>query len=87
MYLYFQYRDGWLCQFLESDSKTSLPRKPVLADLEGLIGLVGRSGGLPNLASRQALDQAIVKRRGGIFLDLTPEQCARLRKGGRARGS
>jgi hypothetical protein len=80
VYLYFQFRQGWQCQFLEADLKTSLPRKPVLADSEKLIGLVERGGGLPDLASRQALDQAIAKGRGGVFLDLTPEQYARLRQ-------
>jgi hypothetical protein len=80
VYLYFQFRQGWHCQFLEADLKTSLPRKPVLADSEMLIGLVERGGGLPDLASRQALDQAIAKGRGGVFLDLTPEQYARLRQ-------
>ena len=80
VYLYFQFRQEWQCQFLEADLKTSLPRKPVLADSEKLIGLVERGGGLPDLASRQALDQAIAKGRGGVFLDLTPEQYERLRQ-------
>jgi hypothetical protein len=80
VYLYFQFRQGWQCQFLEADLKTSLPRKPVLADSETLIGLVERGGGLPDLASRQALDEAITKGRGGVFLDLRPEQYARLRQ-------
>jgi hypothetical protein len=52
----------------------------VLTDSDTLIGLVERGGGLPDLASRQALDQAIAKGRGGIFLDLTPEQYERLRQ-------
>ena len=80
VYLYFQFRQGWQCQFLEPDLKTSLPRKPVLADSEKLIGLVERGGGLPDLASRHALDQAIAKGRGGIFLNLTPDQYAQLRQ-------
>ena len=80
VYLFFQFRNGWQCQFLEPDLKTSLPRKPVLADSETLIGLVERGGGLPDLASRQALDQAIAKGRGGVFLELTREQYERLRQ-------
>jgi hypothetical protein len=43
---------GWQCQFLEPDLKTPLPRKPVLADSEKLIGLIERGGGLPYSASR-----------------------------------
>jgi hypothetical protein len=87
VYLYFQFRQGWQCQFLEPDLKTSLPRKPVLADSEKLIGLVERGSGLPDLASRQALDQAIAKGRGGVFLELTPEQYARLQHHDRATDS
>jgi len=79
VYLFFQFRNGWRCQFLEPDLKTSLPRKPILTDSETLIGLVERGGGLPDLASRQALDQAIDKGRGGVFLNLTQEQYERLR--------
>lgn len=80
VYLFFQFRNGWQCPFLEPDLKTSLPRKPVLTDSETLIGLVERGGGLPDLASHQALDQAIAKGRGGVFLDLTPDQYAQLRQ-------
>ena len=79
IYLFFQFRNGWQCQFLERDLKTSLPRKLTLASPDKLIGLVERGGGLPDLASRQALDQAIAKGRGGVFLNLTPDQYARLR--------
>lgn len=80
VYLFFQFRNGWQCQFLEADLKTSLPRKPVLADSEKLIGLVEHGGGLPDLANRQALDQAIAEGRGGVFLNLTPEQYEGLRR-------
>ncbi|HUZ94888.1 MAG TPA: hypothetical protein VMU57_08245 [Edaphobacter sp.] len=80
IYLFFQLRNGWQCQFLEPDLKTSLPRKPVLTHSETLIGLVERGGGLPDLASRQALDQAIAKGRGGVFLNLPQEQYERLRQ-------
>jgi len=66
VYLFFQFRYGWQCQFLEPDLKTSLPRKPVLDDSEKLIGLVERGGGLPDLTSRQALDQAIAKGRRDV---------------------
>jgi hypothetical protein len=79
VYLYFQFRQGWHCQFLETDLKTSLPRKLNLATSDKLIGLVERGGGLPDLASRQALDQAIAKGRGGVFLNLTQKQYEQLR--------
>lgn len=79
VYLNFQFRQGWHGQFLEADLKTSLPRKLNLDTSDKLIGLVERGGGLPDLASRQALDLAIATGRGGVFLNLTQEQYERLR--------
>jgi hypothetical protein len=45
-----------------------------------MVELVRRGGGLPDLASRQALDMAIARGRGGVFLNLHPEQYERLRQ-------
>lgn len=82
VYLYFQFRQGWQCQFLEADLKTSLPRTVTFTSPAKLIELVERGGGLPDLASRQALEHAIANGRGGVFLHLRPEQYARLQQGG-----
>jgi hypothetical protein len=79
VYLSFQCRYGWHCQFLEQDLKTPLPRKLHFASPDKLVKLVERGGGLSNLESRQALDQAIKIGRGGAFLNLTEEQYARLK--------
>ena len=38
--LYFQFRSGWECQFLEKDLKTSLPRKLRLASSDKEVVLV-----------------------------------------------
>ncbi len=59
-----------------TDLKTSLPRKLNVATSDKLIGLVERGGLLPDLASRQAIDQAIAKGRGGIFFNLTEQTAA-----------
>ncbi len=75
----FQCRYGWHCQFLEEDLKTPLPRKLHFASPEKVIEIVQRGGGLCSLESRQALDQAIEIGRGGVFLDLTEDQYARLK--------
>jgi hypothetical protein len=80
MYLPFQCQYGWHCQFLGQDLQTPLPRKLHFASSDKLVKLVERGGGLSNLESRQALDQAIEIGRGGIFLNLTEEQYARLKK-------
>ena len=79
VYLSFQFRHGWHCQFLEEDLRTSLPRSFTFASASKLIELVERGAGLPDLASRQALDQAITTGRGGVFLNLSEEQYAKLR--------
>jgi hypothetical protein len=73
----FQCRYGWHCQFMEQDLKTPLARKLHFKSAEKVIELVVRGGGLSNLESRQALDQAIEIGRGGVFLSLTEEQYAK----------
>ena len=42
--MYFQYRNGWQCQFLEQDLKTSLPRKLHFATSNKVVQLVERAG-------------------------------------------
>ena len=56
VYMSFQCRYGWHCQFLEDDLKTPLPRKLHFKSAEKLIELVARGGGLGNLESKQMLD-------------------------------
>ena len=80
VYLSFQFRDGWRCQFLEADLKTALPKRLQFASPDKLIELVERAGGFTNQDSRLMVNQAIEMGRGGIFLKLTEEQYAKLRK-------
>ena len=79
VYLSFQDRHGWQCQLLETDLKTPLPRKLHFTSADKVIELVERGGGLSNLESRRALDQAIEIGRGGVFLSLTAEQYFKLK--------
>ena len=79
VYMSFQCRYGWQCQFLEDDLKAPLPRKLHFASPDKVVELVERGGGLSNQESRQALDQAIEIGRGGVFLSLTAEQYAKLK--------
>jgi hypothetical protein len=79
VYMSFQCRLGWHCQFLEEDLQTPLPRKLRFASPDKVVELVERGGGLSNLESRQALDQAIEIGRGGVFLSLSEEQYAKLK--------
>ena len=80
VYMEFSFRRGWYCQFWEEDRQTSLPRKVLLADDRKLFELAKRGGFTLNLAGCQEIEEAIRKKRGGIWLELTPEQHAKLRK-------
>jgi hypothetical protein len=80
VYLSFQLRDGWRCQFLETDLKTALPKKLHFKSPDKVIELVERGGGLPDQESRAMLNQAIKTGRGGTFLNLTSEQYGKLKR-------
>ena len=78
VYIYFQCRNGWHCQFLEEDLKTPLLKKLHFASSDKVVELVERGGGLTDQESRRMLNQAIATGRGGMFLVLTAEQYAKL---------
>jgi hypothetical protein len=80
VYMSFQDRYGWHCQFLEADLKTSLPRHLHFTSADKIIELVERGGGFTDQESRIMLNQAIEKGRGGVFLNLTQEQYAKLKR-------
>jgi hypothetical protein len=73
-------RSGWQVQFLEADLKTPLPRKFTFADPEKIRELARRGEAWGDSESRQVLEHAIENGRGGVYLRLTPEQYARLRR-------
>jgi hypothetical protein len=75
----FMLRDGWLCQFLEEDLKTRLPRKVTLRSQEKVREMARRGGAGMSLDVLQALDHGIEIGRGGIWLELTDEQYGKLR--------
>jgi hypothetical protein len=77
--MFFQHRDGWHCQFLEQDLKTSLPKKLRFNGPEKVRKIAERGGCNLNLESRQALDHGIEIGRGGIWLELSEEQYQTLR--------
>ena len=79
VYMHFMFRKGWLCQFLEEDLKTPLPRKITVADEKKIFEMAKRGGFTLNIAGRQELLDKIRKGNGGIWLDLTPEQYAKLK--------
>ena len=75
----FFLRRGWHCQFLESDLKTPLGRTLTFRDAAKIRAMHDRFAAEQTLEHRQALDYAIEKGRGGIWLNLTDEQYARLK--------
>ena len=79
VYMVFQDRYGWHCQFLEADLKTSLPKRLHFASPDKIIELVERGGGFKDQESRLMLDQGIAMGRGGVFLSLTAQQYSKLK--------
>jgi hypothetical protein len=73
-------RDGWYCQFLEHDLKTSLPRKLNFAGPHKITEMFDRFGAEKKLEDRQALEGAIAQGRGSIWLILSQEQHSKLKK-------
>jgi hypothetical protein len=80
VYMFFMHRSGWYCQFLESDLKTPLPRKFNFASADKVRELAERGGALNNLENRHALNHGIDNGRGGVWLMLTAEQYAKLKR-------
>jgi hypothetical protein len=80
VYMSFQDRHGWQCQFLEADLQTPLPKRLHFASSDKVVALVERGDGLPDQESRLMLEQGISMGRGGIFLRLTDEQYTALTK-------
>jgi hypothetical protein len=80
VYMFFQDRRGWHCQFLEEDLKTPLPRKLRFASSDRIVQLVERAGGFLDQESRQAFNHGIEIGRGGVILSLTAEQYAKLKR-------
>jgi len=76
----FFLREGWQVSFLEADAKTPLPRKLNFSDPEKIRELARRGEAWGNLETKQALEHGIETGRGGVWLRLTPEQYARLRR-------
>jgi hypothetical protein len=74
----FMARDGWYCQFLEEDLKTSLPRKLHFKSHEKIREIAQRGGNNMNLEARQSLDHGIEIGRGGVWLELSQEQYQKL---------
>jgi hypothetical protein len=78
IYMSFFLRSGWYVSFLEPDLKTPLPRKFNFGSPDKIRELAQRGGALSTLEGKQMLDHAIETGRGGLYLNLTHEQYAKL---------
>jgi hypothetical protein len=78
VYLYFMLRDGWHIQFLEHDLKTSLLCTPTFRYAAKIREMFDRFAADRTLEHRQALEYAIEKGSGSIWLSLTEEQYRKL---------
>jgi hypothetical protein len=77
--MHFMLTSGWYCQFLEADLKTPLPRTLTFATADKVRELIERAGGLrSSTEDRQAFEYALTIGRGGVNLELTEEQYAKL---------
>lgn len=79
VYMQFFLRPGWVCNFLEADSRTSVGRVRVLRDDELLRATIERGGGMPDSEARNMVEYAIQRGRGGVTLSLTEAQYQRLK--------
>ncbi len=80
VFMTFFYRAGWQVQFVEADFKTALPRTFTFSDPEKIRELARRGEAWSDSESRQMLEFAIESGRGGVYLRLTPDEYARLRR-------
>lgn len=81
VYMYFMlYGSRWNCQFLEQNLKITLPRRLNFSSPEKVRQLAERGGAFTDLASKQAFDYGVNMGRGSVYLKLTPEQYAALKR-------
>src|SRR6476469_8816411 len=59
IYMSFMNRNGWLCQFLDEDLKTPLPRKLHFRTEDKVREMARRGGAMLNLETLQAFDHGI----------------------------
>jgi hypothetical protein len=71
--------NGWQVSFLEADLTTSLGSRLTFADPEKIRELARHGKALMASEARALFEYALIKGRGGIYLDLTREQYALLK--------
>jgi hypothetical protein len=82
VYFYFMLLNGWHCQFLEPDLKTSAAGPLILTSPEKIMELARRGGAAMKLEDVQAIEYGISMGRGSVWLNLTDEQYRKLKRRG-----
>jgi hypothetical protein len=82
IYMTFEHREGvWYCKFRDIDHLTVLPRVLELTTPERVVVAAERGGGVPDEESRHALERALGRGVGGVFLRLSQDQYELFRAG------
>jgi hypothetical protein len=76
----FMERHGWHIGFLEEDCRTSLPLKLTFEHPDKILEMYERWGANRLLEDRAAVEHGIEIGRGAVWLRLTPEQYAKLKR-------
>ena len=80
VYLRFSLRgSSWRCEFLPDGAGAPLPRTLTFASADKIRDLAERGDGLPNLEAKQMLEYGITSGMGGVYLNLSRDQLAKLR--------
>jgi hypothetical protein len=78
VYLSFQFAMDGSASFWRPTSRLPYPSKLHFASSDKLIELVERAGGFIDQETQLMVDQGVEMGRGGLFLQLTEEQYAKL---------
>lgn len=79
IYMSFHLQKQWIVGFKEPDLKATAGRMRRFETSDKILALAERGGALKCLADRQALEAAIQKGSGGLWLLLTEDQYNRIR--------
>jgi hypothetical protein len=74
IHMSFVLRERWHCTFMEEDLRTQAARPRTFTNPDNMVEMIRSGNGFRDLASKQAVEHAIMTGRGNVDLLLTPEQ-------------
>ena len=78
VFMTFRFVQGWHCEFWEEDKTKLLPRTVTLRSDAKVFELAKRGGYTLDIVGRQAIETALRKKQGELWLELTAEQYRKL---------